>query len=346
MKATELDKKDFKQKKLTQKKISFLCDESLNQIHSLLEYFDISYVEYPNRLAFPCPVHDGDNPEACCVFTDGVTNKGNWSCWTHHCEEEYINNLFGFVRGCLSSKAGRNVSMNETDIFLTDFLQKDFDESSYKIKREHNTQPQINRAEIRNRIKIPSEYYIRRGFLSETLDMFDVGECLVENQPMSGRVVVPIYDEDYNYVGCVGRAIKEHLKPKWLHSKGFSKNILYGMNLAKDYIFLNKTAILVEGQGDVWRMHEAGLKMTVGIFGASINEDQLILLEQSGALNIVVLTDSDEAGNKAYEQIVKKCGRRFNYFRPTITSKDVGDMSIEQIKKEVYPQLKGMINEN
>ena len=79
---------------------------------------------------------------------------------------------------------------------------------------------------------------------------------------------------------------------------------------------------------------EAGLDMTVGIFGCSINEDQLILLEQSGALNLIVLTDYDEAGKKAAEQIMKKCGRRFNYIRPEMPEgvKDIGDLTVEQIK--------------
>ena len=92
-------------------------------------------------------------------------------------------------------------------------------------------------------------------------------------------------------------------------------------------------------------MHEAGYTNTVGIFGSSINEDQLILLEQSGALNLIILTDSDEAGNKAYEQIVKKCGRRFNYFRPEISQKDVGDMDIAQIQEQLNPQLQGILND-
>jgi len=335
--------------------ISSLCDEALSQVYSLLDYFDIEYVEYPNRIAFACPVHGGDNPEACCIFTDGLSNQGNWSCWTHGCQEEYVNNLFGFVRGCLSERRQKTVSMNEAASFLTNFLNKDLDELDVKPKREtkvidifnrtiQRSASTITRDGLRARISIPSEYYIRRGYTAETLNQFDVGECLVENQPMSGRVVVPVYDEDYNYVGCVGRSIKEHLQPKWLHSKGFSKNVLYGLQVAKEYILKHNTAILVEGQGDVWRLHEAGLKMSVGIFGASINEDQLILLEQSGVLNLVILTDSDEAGNKAYQQIVKKCGRRFNYLRPVISSKDVGDMTVDQIKQEIYPQLQGIID--
>ena len=91
-------------------------------------------------------------------------------------------------------------------------------------------------------------------------------------------------------------------------------------------------------------MHEAGYSNSVSIFGASLTDEQLILLEEIGVMNVIILTDYDDAGNKAAQQIIKKCGRRFNYLRPEISSKDVGDMTIEQIKEELYPQLKGMIN--
>ena len=63
------------------------------------------------------------------------------------------------------------------------------------------------------------------------------------------------------------------------------------------------------------------------------------VLEKSGALNLVILTDYDEAGKKAADQIVKKCGRRFNYYRPQISKKDIGEMSIDQIHEELNPQL-------
>lgn len=346
----------MKQKKLTKEKISSLCDEAFLKVHSILDYFDIEYVEYPNRIAFPCPIHGGDNPEGCCIFTDGLTNQGNWSCWTRYCHEEHVNNLFGFVRACLAERKGRNVGMNEAADFLCELLNTDLENVQPSKTRQTKAvdifnrkitrhESKISRYELREKLNIPSPYYLGRKYSQSVLEAFDVGECLAENQPMSGRVVVPIYDEGYNYVGCVGRAIKEHLTPKWLHSKGFTKNILYGLNLAQEKILETRTAILVEGQGDVWRAFEAGLDMTVGIFGCSINEDQLILLEQSGALNIVVLTDYDEAGNKAAQQIVKKCGRRFNYIRPEMPKdvKDIGDLTVEQIKELILPQLEKFI---
>jgi 5S rRNA maturation endonuclease (ribonuclease M5) len=305
-------------KTLTKNQIFQICEHLFDRLPHLLTALEIEYVEYPNRYSFACPVHGGDNPEGCSIFTDGTTAKGNWQCWTNHCEEDFTNSLLGFVRGVLSNNRGKKVSLNEAAGYCSNFLNMSIEaleQIEGKQQRSLNVLDVFNRAiereyidvsrdEIRSRINIPAEYYIKRGFCPETLDTFDVGFCSEKNRPMSGRVVVPVYDEGYNYVGCV---------------------------------------ILVEGQGDVWRMHEAGHKNCVGIFGSSINDDQLLLLEKTGAMNVVILTDSDEAGNKACSQIMKKCGRRFNYYRPEISTKDVGDMSVEQLKQELHPQIGSLL---
>ena len=63
-----------------------------------------------------------------------------------------------------------------------------------KIERQTSN---ISRKQIQSTINIPAEYYLGRGYSEETLETFDIGTCFAKNKPMSGRVVVPIYDEDY-----------------------------------------------------------------------------------------------------------------------------------------------------
>jgi len=344
--------------KITKPQISHLCNQLFDRVSDLLDHFEIEPVQHHNRLVFPCPIHGGDNPEGCSIFTDGDVIKGNWKCWTRQCEEDFASSLLGFVRGVLSYRLDKEVNMITAFKYCLKFLDTKIENlETYSEPLEINKElklleifekkPQrfshpVKREEVRRRINIPAKYYINRGYYPETLDLFDVGLCLEKNRPMSGRIVVPIYDEDYNYVGCVGRSTSPDMQPKWLHSKGFRKSYLYGLNLALEHIRKTGTVILVEGQGDVWKMHEAGFPNTVGIFGASLTDDQLVLLEQSGALNVVILTDSDEAGEKAAEQIAEKCGRRFNYYRPKISEKDVGDMTTDQIKEELSDQIQGV----
>jgi len=343
---------------LSNTQIFQISNKLFPRLHDIMSYFEIEYEEHPNRLSFACPIHGGDNPMGCSIFTDGNTSKGNWACWTQHCEEDYSKSLFGFVRGALANKLSKEVDIYTAYAFCLKFLNlkaEDIPNTAVETNNEIKIletfersplreTPKISRDEIVQSIAIPSTYYINRGYQKETLVNFDIGMCNNKNKPMSGRIVVPIYDEDYNYVGCIGRASTDWMKPKWLHSKGFRKSAyLYGMNIAKEEILKTGTAVLVEGQGDVWRMHEAGIKNCVGIFGASLSDEQLVLLEQSGALNLVILTDTDEAGERAAEQIVKKGGRRFNYYRPDITEKDIGEMTIEQIKEQIINELEGVL---
>lgn len=330
----------------TQEQIYQISNQLSSSIEPLLEHLDIKYRKHNDMYVFPCPVHGGDNNSGCSILKD----IGIWSCWTHSCQEEYKKNMFGFVRGVLSHKYSRKVTMDQT----IEFCEKFFNGSSAEVPKQNfdlkyqsklmdifnkkleRQSTGITREQIRKTILVPSAYYMeKRNFSREILDQFDVGDCTKPFKEMFNRAVVPVYDENYFYVGCIGRSLIDHPSiKKWYNSKGFSKShYLYGLNIAKEHIIKTRTAILVEGQGDVWRCHEAGFTNTIGLFGCDLSDDQLILLETSGCLNLVILTDNDPAGEKAASKIIKKCGRRFNYIRPVLNKKDPGDCSIEELKK-------------
>ena len=352
--------KNKNKKTLSQPELARVCELLSERVDQLLDKLGVEYVEYPNRFSFPCPVHGGDSPEGCTIFTQGDTSVGNWKCWTCHCEEEWKETIFGFVRGALSYQSGDSVSLNEAFDFCLEFLGKSKIESSETAHVNNNAKSRLlelfqkkyispeqkfTRESIQKKLDIPSSYYIDSGYKENTLAAFDVGDCSEFGKPMYNRAVVPIYDINDNYLGCVGRDKTERSKQKWLHSKGFKKNSLYGINIAKNFMedgFKSPTLFILEGQGDVWRMYEAGYKNSVSIFGSSLGDDQLVLLEEVGVMNLIILTDYDEAGKKASKQIVQKGGRRFNYYRPTISTKDVGELPIEQLKLELGPQLANM----
>ena len=336
--------------------IKMLSLKLMENITDVLNHFEIEHEVYDNRIAFACPIHGGDNPNALTIFTTGDYAVGNWRCWTHQCEQDYKQDILGFVQGLLSTQSGDEIGFGPTLKFVHDFLgsplkgvdipevdsKKNFVDLANKIFcKDIKQKVGISRAEIRDRIQIPANYYIDRGFSRSTLEKFDVGLCTARGRPMSGRVVVPVYDDGHeSMLGCVGRAINENLTPKWLNSKGFNSGAsLYNYWHAKDHIMESSTAILVEGQGDVWRLDEAGIYNVVGMFGCSLGEQQRIILERSGALNLVVMTDADEAGQRAKEKISDQCGRMYNIKFIDLTEKDVGAMSVEEINNHIKPQL-------
>ena len=337
-------------------KIKAISDQLVSRISDLLDYFEIEYEFFDNRVSFACPIHQGDNTTALNIFISGDYAKGNWQCWTHHCESRYKQDILGFLQGLLSSRKDEEVGFGETLKFACKFLDSSFNdiqisekddkqqfvELANKVFEKHtNHSKGISRAEIRQRIKIPATYYIDRGFLPETLDKFDVGLCDTPRKPMSNRIVVPVYDDNHEHmIGCVGRSTNPQFNPKWLNSKGFNSGAsLYNYWHAKDHILESQVAILVEGQGDVWRLYEAGIYNVVGMFGCSLGEQQKIILERSGALKLVVMTDADEAGLVARDKIAEQCERMYNIKFVDLPQKDVGDMSVEEIDTYVRPQL-------
>ena len=336
-----------------------VCHELSEKAELLLDYLGISYSYRDNYVHMPCPIHGGDNPTACTVYVEGDSLKGNWYCWTHQCHEKYLSTMLGFIRGYLESEKDRKVSFKEAVDFALEFLNtsiEDIQPKSNEDKKRFVTAAQrlqkaqlepdvkITRDMVKSTLQIPSQYYIDRGYKKETLEKFDVGTCIKKGKPMYGRAVAPVYNDSHEYmVGCTGRQINEKYMPKWRNSPGFKKGLnLYGYWFAKEQIRKTGTVIIVEGQGDVWRLHEAGIKNVVGIFGCSLTDAQIIKLESSGAANMIVLLDNDEAGSKAKNKIRDKCGKIYNLFFPKLNTKDVGDMSISDIHETLVPQIEGM----
>ena len=108
---------------------------------------------------------------------------------------------------------------------------------------------------------------------------------------------------------------------------------MYNYWNAKEHIKRTGVAILVEGQGDVWRLDEAGYYNACGMFGCELSEEQMVILEKSGAMTLWVLTDSDKAGIEAREKIRKRCARLYNVKFIDLKNKDIGETPIEEIKE-------------
>lgn len=220
----------------------------------------------------------------------------------------------------------------------------------------------IPRESVRKSLDIPAPYFIDRGFSSEILDKYDVGICNKVGKEMHNRAVAPIYDHEHKYlVGCSGRSIfekchrcKSHHNPddacpsdeekwkysKWKHNHEFkSQNHLYNFWFAKQHILESRVVIIVESPGNVWKLEENNIHNSVAMFGSSLSDRQKIILDSSGAMNIVVLTDNDEAGKKAAEQIKNKCQNTYRIFVPTISKNDIGEMTSEEINTEIKTYL-------
>jgi len=218
----------------------------------------------------------------------------------------------------------------------------------------------ISRRTVRDGLSIPAEYYVSRHYTAEILEKYDVGLCTEMGKQMFMRAVVPIYDDDHkNVVGCSGRAIFDmcpicnsyhnptHQCPddknkwkfcKWRHNYGFKgENYLYNYWYAKDYIRKSKVAIIVESPGNVWRLEEAGIHNSIATFGAHLTDGQRYILDKSGALALIVLTDPDHAGRLALENIRESCGSIYSIHSPVISDSDIGEATVTLLHNKLVP---------
>lgn len=271
------------------------------------------------------------------------------------------------VRKFLSEFLGLDLQSDEINKATVSLHQKKFVYAVESLQEtETRTVKQVTRDEIRKLLDIPAEYYINRGYDPSTLKTFDVGLWRRVGHRLSNRVIVPLYDDSGKYfIGCQARSIYEKcdkcqyhhdqnhscpvtkqdklLGAKWLTNSNFSiSHHLFNYWNAVEHIKKTHTVILTEGIGDCLRLYEAGVYNSVAIFGSFLSKEQQILLEKTEALNLVVLTDTDEAGMKSRNKISNQCARLYNVYSIDIPTNDVGDMSVEQIKRVVLPHLEGV----
>ena len=179
------------------------------------------------------------------------------------------------------------------------------------------------------------QYLKKRGFDSETLELFSLGYAppeweglasyaktkgiepetlnqaglVVPRTEASGfydrfrnRITFPIFNLSGKIVGFGGRVLDDKDVPKYLNSpetpiyrKG---KILYGLNLSKDEIRQKGSAILVEGYVDLISLYQAGVKNVTASSGTAFTQDQARLLSRY-AEKVYLFFDADSAGQSA-----------------------------------------------
>lgn len=368
-----------------QDELKNICDQLCDDIDMLIEALDLQdNIKYNGKmLVGNCPIHGGDNRTAFNLYPTGDYYRGNWKCRTHNCEEVFKSSIIGFVRGVLSNnkfgwtKSGdKTVSFDETIRFIESLIdtkqstikisKKDKEKNNFAYlinnvvsdQKDTTNNQRISRSKVRESIKIPSHYFLSRGFSEKILDKYDVGLCDKPGKEMYDRAVVPIYDANHKFlIGCSGRSIFDKCNQcetyhdpksdcpsienrwkfsKWKHSKDFkSQNHLYNFWYAKEHIMHSSKVIIVESPGNVWKLEEANIHNSVAVFGSSFSDRQKILLDGSGAMTIITIMDNDEAGTKAAENIKQKCQNTYNVINLTISKNDIAEMSVNEIDNEI-----------
>lgn len=326
-------------------------------IQSILEFFDIKFRETKTCFYFRCPIHDGDNGAALNLYKSGK----KWLCNTHHCEEKYQKNIFGFVRALLYKYYNKNVSYFNAKEYCESILKKEivFDKiNDIDINNLYINNLDFEQDETENfieKISIPSEYYINRGFDADILKQYEVGDCFDKSTKMYGRAVFPIYNHEKSaIIGYTGRSINDQCNkcqqyhppgdycnpyPKWKHLNFSRKNTLFNIWFAKEKIQSTGTVILVESPNCVLKLESFGIKNSVAFIGSSISYDHLSILNMLGVMNIILIHDNDTAGGLCKTETIKKCSGLYNLKIPKLDYHDIDDCPPKYIVEKLIPQI-------
>jgi DNA primase len=117
------------------------------------------------------------------------------------------------------------------------------------------------------------------------------------------RLMIPIFDARGHPVGFGGRLLEDREgAAKYLNSPEspvFSKRrLLYNLHAARNAIRKDERAVVVEGYFDVIRLVAAGVESAVAGLGTALTDEHAGVLARI-TKNVLLLYDSDEAGQKA-----------------------------------------------
>lgn len=308
--------------------IDLIKNNLINRIDELLVFLEIDTLERDSIMYYGCcPIHEGDNPTALNLYHGEAKVPGYWVCNTHKCHEKYNRTIFGFVLAILQKKYGESFTFGSMIYHLKKFVEsKDIPvikkEVIKKVKESN-----IPKKALYQKLKMPSDYFQKRGINREILERYEVGDCWNKGTPMYTRAVVPVYDiKGKHIIGVIGRSFFEECPncklyhygkncpdgkfsrffSKW-RNYGFSKSAsLYNYWFALPFIQKYSTIGIVEGPRDVFKIEQAGIKNYVALYGTNLSEQQKILIEICGAYKVVLLLDPDKAGQDAVRGIKEK----------------------------------------
>jgi len=326
-------------------------DIIFRNIDIVINHFGIDYNQDGDNIFMCCPIHEGsDNPHGLSIST----SRKQWRCWTRGCHEHYGTDIFSFIRGIMEKEGSVSFSSVLSIICKIYNINSDNCALEQEVHCESELRKMVNIFNQKieedqycnfDKIKTSgvSKYFEARGFSSSTLKHFGIADCNDKTSKMYQRSIVPVHSLEAKQIGFIARSTKDYILPKYIYSEGFKKSQhLYNHHRAIKS-GLNKSCLfIVEGQGDVWRLYEAGVENCVGLFGRDISRHQQSKLIRSGVTTLVILTDNDQAGRESKVNIKRSLNRMFDLRFPRMTKKDIGDMSTEQIKNNILKDLKGL----
>src|SRR5213593_4358840 len=116
------------------------------------------------------------------------------------------------------------------------------------------------------------------------------------------RLVIPIRDERGQPLAFTARTVRQDEQRKYINSPETAAyikgRVVFGLDLARDAIARQGSAVLMEGQFDVITAHQFGVQNAIASSGTALTEEQVRLLKRFTD-ELLLVFDSDRAGREA-----------------------------------------------
>lgn len=155
-------------------------------------------------------------------------------------------------------------------------------------------------------------YIVHRGIRGDVAEHFGIG-FFPGRGSMSGRVVIPIRNENGELVAYAGRSI-DGTDPKYKFPTGFQKSaVLFNMHqvvarMRMSEVGSDDAVVVVEGFFDCMNVHQAATPNVVALMGSVMSLAQETLL--ATFKRVLVLLDGDDAGRAGASDIAQRLVHR------------------------------------
>jgi DNA primase len=234
-----------------------------------------------------CPIHQGQGTE---VFHAHL-GRNLFHCFACGAGGNVLD-FVAAMEGCSTRDAALRLQRSTDGASVAWATEP---ERSKLVTKEREVNPPLG---FRLDLDPAHPYLAGRGMDAATARYFGVGYC-GRRGLMSGRIAIPIHNEDSRLVAYCGRAVDSG-GPRYRFPVGFQKSqVLFNYHRAR--AVGDDRVVVVEGFFDCMRVHQAGFCCVVALMGARLSPAQKSLLAHFSS--ILLLLDGDRTGRRATAQI-------------------------------------------
>jgi DNA primase len=235
-----------------------------------------------------CPIHQGQGTEA----FHAHLGRNVFHCFACGAGGNVLD-FVAAMEGCSMREAALRLHGSQNGASVAWATEP---ERSKLVTKEREVNPPLG---FRLDLDPAHPYLAGRGMDAATASYFGVGYCGGRGL-LSGRIAIPIHDEDSRLVAYCGRAVDSG-GPRYRFPAGFQKSqVLFNYHRAR--AGGDDQVVVVEGFFDCMRVHQAGFSCVVALMGACLSRAQKNLLAGRFS-SIALLLDGDQTGRRATAQI-------------------------------------------